>query len=224
MVRSSEARDAIARAALAFVEENGADALTVRALGQATGQHHTAVYRHYRSKNELLSAVLGIVLEEGMAQIGALPADPSEQLFVLLRTLRSVFHDHPTVTVVYLLPSEVIAESDAAVRYQELVVAALRQLGLRGPELLVRYQMIESFVLGASVFDFGGAPDHLESRRRRHRLLQDTDFAEVSRDTAGVDALNEAAFEHALEVLVADCVAAGRRAADTALVGSGSEA
>ncbi len=85
MARSTGTAELLARAALAFIEENGDEALTIRALGAETGLHHTAAYRHYRSKNDLLRAVLGLVLEEAISRAGELPADPRERLLVLSR-------------------------------------------------------------------------------------------------------------------------------------------
>ena len=212
MARSTGTAEVIARAALAFIEENGVEALTIRALGAEAGLHHTAAYRHYRSKNDVLRAVLGLVLEEAISGAGELPADPRERLLVLSRSLRSALHAHPAVTTAYLTPAESLADSDTSNAYQQAIVDALRGLGLRGYDLLVRHQMLETFVLGSCVFDFGGAPDHLDSRRRRHRMIADPDFEAVTRSNDGVDALNEAAFDHGLVVLLDEIAAAGRRA------------
>ena len=208
MARLTGTAEVLARAALAFIEENGVEALTIRALGAETGLHHTAAYRHYRSKNDLLRAVLGLVLEEAISRAGELPADPRERLLVLSRSLRSALHAHPA----YLTPAESLADSDTSNAYQQAIVDALRGLGLRGYDLLVRHQLLETFVLGSCVFDFGGAPDHLDSRRRRHRLITDPDFEAVTRSNDGGDALNEAAFDHGLVVLLDEIAAAGRRA------------
>lgn len=205
-----ETADVIARAALDFIDEHGVESLTVRALGAAAGLHHTSAYRHYASKNDVLRAVLGLVLEEAFETAGVLPTDPKERLLAMSRALRAAMHAHPAVTTAYLTPVESLADSDAANAFQHAVVAALRELGLRGDELLLRHQLLETYVLGSCVFDFGGAPEHLESRRLRHRLIADPDFDEVTRSVERVDALNEAAFDHGLRVLVDDIVAAGR--------------
>lgn len=200
----------IARAALSFIDEHGVEPLTIRALGAAMGLHHTATYRHYASKNDVLRAVLALVLEEALSSAGDLPADPKERLLVMARALRAALHAHPAVTIAYLTPIESLADSDAANSFQQAVVAALREIGLHGDNLLLRHQLLETYVLGSCVFDFGGAPDHLESRRLRHRFITDPDFDEVTRSTERVDALNEAAFDHGLRILVDDIVVAGR--------------
>lgn len=205
----SSTSDALAQAALAFIDQNGVDALTIRALGQEVGMHHTAIYRHYRSKNELLRAVLALVIGEALAETGPLPDSPEDRLFALIRTLRTAFHSHPAVTVAYLLPVETLADSEAVSAVQNMAVQALRDLGLEGHDLFVRYQMLESFALGSSVFDFGGAPDHMASRRRRHKMVSDSEFVAMASTDEAIEAVTESAFDLGLKTLVNECAAAG---------------
>lgn len=204
--------DTLARAALVFIDEHGVDALTIRALGQQVGMHHTAVYRHYRSKNELLRAVLAIVIGDAFEQSDSLPEDPEKRLLVIVKGLRKALHSHPAVTAAYLLPVETLADSEAVVEIQQMGVQALREMGLEGQDLVVRYQMLESFVFGSSVFDFGGAPDHITSRSRRHKMMADPEFTSLGASEELIDAVTESAFELGLITLVKECVTAGRLA------------
>lgn len=211
MTTASDTGSLLARTALEFIDEHGLDALTLRALGQAAGLHHTAVYRHHRSKDEVMQAVLALVIGEAIDAIGALPDDPRTRIMVLATGLRDAMHAHPGVAAAYLTPSPVIADSEPANQFQAAIVEALRALGLTGRDLLIRHQMLESYVLGATVFDFAGAPNHLESRRLRHRMIADSAFESVTREDASVDDLNEEAFLRGLIVLLDDCVATGAR-------------
>lgn len=210
MTRMTTTSDTLARAALAFIDQHGVDALTLRALGQEVDMHHTAVYRHYRSKNELLRAVLAIVIGDAFAQAGPLPDDPHERLLSLVTGLRAALHAHPAVTTAYLLPVETLADSEAVADLQRMVVRALRELGLEGYELVVRYQMLESYVLGSCVFDFGGAPDHVTSRRRRHAMLAIPELGTLAASDEQVEYVSESAFELGLRILLDECAAAGR--------------
>lgn len=212
MTTTSDTGSLLARSALEFIDEHGLDALTLRALGQAAGLHHTAVYRHHRSKDEVLQAVLALVIDEAIELAGELPDDPRTRIMVLATSLRDAMHAHPAVAAALLMPTPVIADSEASSRFQAAVVQALRGLGLSGRELLIHHQILESYVLGTIVFDFAGAPEHLESRRLRHRMIADESFEAVTRDTTGVDELNEEAFRRGLTVLLDSCVAAGARA------------
>lgn len=210
MARMTSTAETLARAALAFIDENGVEALTIRALGQSVDMHHTAIYRHYRSKNELLRAVLALVIADAFGHADSLPDDPEQRLLTLITGLREALRSHPAVTVAYLLPVETLADSQAVSQVQQLVISALRDLGLSDHELIVRYQMLESFALGSSVFDFGGAPDHLSSRRRRHQTVSTEDFALLASSEERVEAVTESAFALGLATLVAECAAAGR--------------
>jgi TetR/AcrR family transcriptional regulator, tetracycline repressor protein len=212
MTRMTTTSEALARAALVFIDENGVDALTIRALGQQVGMHHTAVYRHYRSKNELLRAVLALVVGDAFSQTGQLPEDPEERLLAIVLGLRKALHAHPAVTAAYLLPVETLADSEVVTEIQMMAVQALRELGLDGHELVVRYQMLESYAFGASVFDFGGAPDHITSRSRRHKMMVDFEFSSLGASEERVDDVTESAFELGLITLVRECAAAGRLA------------
>lgn len=212
MTRMTTTSDTLAHAALVFVDEYGVEALTIRALGKQVGMHHTAVYRHYRSKNELLRAVLAIVIGDAFAKAGPLPEDLEKRLIAIVLGLRSALHAHPAVTAAYLLPVETLADSEAVTEIQHLAVQALRELGLEGHDLVVRYQMLESYVFGASIFDFGGAPDHITSRSRRHKMTADYEFTTLGSSEERVDAVTESAFELGLITLVKACAEAGRLA------------
>lgn len=218
--RSADTRDHIAGTALAFIDENGIDALTLRALGKATGLHHTAVYRHFKDRDGVLGAVNAIVINEGLERAGTLPDDPRDRLLTLIRGLRAAMRAHPAVTVSHLLPIQTLADSDAAVTFQTLVLSALADLGLTGRELLIHHRLLESYVLGASVFDFGAAPAHLESRRQRLRHVPDPAFEWATRDDASVDELNEDSFDRGLVLIVDECAEVGRSQRATAPVGA----
>lgn len=212
MIQKSDTRALIAATALAFIDEHGVNALTLRALGQAAGFHHTAVYRHFRDRDDVLAAVNALVIQEGLDRAGTLPDDARARLLCLVLGLRSAMREHPAVTVSYLLPSDALADSAPVEEFQSLVLAALSDLGLSGRDLLLRHRLLESFAVGTSVFDFGGAPAHLESRRRRLRHVPDPAFEAATRDESSVDELNERAFEHGLILLVDECQECGRAA------------
>ena len=209
MNKTPDTREVIAAAALEFIDKHGVNALTLRALGQATGHHHTAMYRHFKDRNDVLTAVNAIVVKEGLERAGELPLDPRARILALMRGLRSAMHDHPAVTLSHLLPIESLADSEPVATMQSFLLSSLTQMGLEGNELLVHHRMLESFVLGVSVFDFGGAPAHLESRRQRLRHVTNPAFESVTRDEAGIDELNEEAFDRGLVLILGECARVG---------------
>ena len=70
--------DSIERAALDLIDETGLDGLTMRALGRRLGVDPTAVYRYYRSKDELLDALVDRVFTERPRE-GQQPQPPPEE-------------------------------------------------------------------------------------------------------------------------------------------------
>jgi TetR/AcrR family tetracycline transcriptional repressor len=205
VIRGAQTRDVLVLAALNFVDEHGVSALTMRALGRAAGLHHTAIYRHFQSKEEILNAVFEYVALEALAGTPEPPEDPAERIIAMSLALRAGLHAHPAVVSAYLLPTAVVADSPPVKHFQGLIIDALSALGLAGHELAVRYQMLESYVLGSSAYDFSGAPDHLESRRQRHRLADGSALEAESRDVARIDTLNEESFALGLRTLVGQC-------------------
>jgi len=99
------------------------------------------------------------------------------------------------------------AEADGI---QHLVLGALMELGLSGRDLVVRYQALESYALGSIYFDFADYPNHATERSNRH-VRQGGELATFAGNADDVEALNRAAYEYGLQVLVAECVQAGKR-------------
>lgn len=211
MAQASDTREVITQAALQFIDDHGVDALTLRALGQATGMHHTAIYRHFASRDQVLGAVMGVVVQSAIDQVPPGLVEPRDRLLALLRSLRRAFHAHPGVIHAGLVPAAQIADTDSARTFIAMVVDALRAAGLDGPALAVHFRLLEGYAIGTTAFDFAGAPQHLESRRQRYRAVTDPAFEAASRDEEGIDALNEAAFEAGLVALVNVCLDAGRQ-------------
>ena len=204
---ATNTREELIRAAFVIVDEQGYEALTLRSLGAAVGMHHTAVFRHFKTKDELLQEMLVRVLGEGFAQFEPGEYGPAERIVVTGVRLRSVLAEHPALIHPLLGNESTSVEGDAI---QSIVVSALTELGLAGRDLTVRYQAIESFALGSIYFDFADYPRHAEGRRNRHRR-QGGDMATASATNAAVEELNRAAYEYGLQVLVAECVQAGKR-------------
>jgi len=207
---ATETRELIAQTALAYIDTHGIPSLTLRTLGKEVGLHHTAVYRHFKDLNDVLAAVNALVITEAVERVGELPEDPRDRLLVLMRALRAAMHAHPAVTFGFLQPSPTIASAESVVDFQSMILESLISLGLSGRDLLLHHRLLETYCLGSMVFDFGGAPLHLESRRQRMRQVADPAYEEVTRDEAGIDALNEEAFDRGLVLLVDECARVGR--------------
>ena len=88
-------RDVILAAALAIIDADGADGLSMRRLARALGRDPMILYRHTPSKAALLDGVAEIVL----AQLRVDSADPdwAAQLRTVARDYRALALAHPRV-------------------------------------------------------------------------------------------------------------------------------
>src|SRR6185295_15520717 len=71
------------QAALAILEEEGLEALSLRSVARRAGVSHAAPYRHYPSREALLAdvAIEGLAeLREEIAKAGAKPGDKGERI------------------------------------------------------------------------------------------------------------------------------------------------
>ena len=195
-------------AAVRFVNEHGFGALTMRSLGEALGADPTAVYRHFANKDALSAGVLDAVIKEILSEAPEIIEEPVQWLKELAFVARRIFESQPTIAGAVLsgsggLPHLVLTSAK--------IVKALEMIGLEGDHLVVCYQALEGFVLGSVVFDLLGAPDHLEIRRQRHRLLNHPAFDDLTRTEAEVREFSQGAFELGVNTLLDRFVALARK-------------
>lgn len=190
-------RDVYADAALDFIDAHGVEPLSLRALGSQLGVHATAVYRHFGSKNEVLEAALQRMLERENIQIPE-TGTPREQILALLRGLRDAFQAHPHMAV----PNLTLQDEQATVEFVRYALSLLEQMGLQGDDLVVAYQMLETFSVGTNAYDWGEYPEALEGRRRGRRLVGHPAMDTASRSIETMTEINDRAFELAAEALL----------------------
>jgi hypothetical protein len=82
-----------------------------------------------------------------------------------------------------------------------LVLAQLEASGLSGRTLALAQQALEGYVIGAILWDHGGAPRHLATRRDRYRASEHPASDTIVDDEA-MAAFNEEAFLFGLDRLL----------------------
>lgn len=117
-------RTRILRAAVEVADVLGADAVSMRRVGQQLGVEAMSLYRHVRGKDDLLDGMVDVVLAEFPA------ADPSpgwrESLRVLVRGAHAVLLAHPWVAS---LATSRPAVGPARLAFVEQVLGVLRAGG-----------------------------------------------------------------------------------------------
>lgn len=110
-VRTEIRKEQIAHAALAIISRDGFHRLSIAELARDVGVVPSAVYRHYRGKDEVLDAVLDLISERLVANVAAVRAEAPTCLerlrLLLLRHVRLVRTEIPIPRVV--LSEEIFA-------------------------------------------------------------------------------------------------------------------
>lgn len=191
-------------AAIRLADEFGLASLTLKSLGQSVGASTTAVYRYFADKDEVMAAMRDALLDPLSAAMASAPPEPRDRIMAGALAFRAVVRAHPCLGQ---LMTQSATEQGSGALVPGMLMRELEHLGLTG-ELLVRgYQQLESFVVGATVFDFAGAPDHLADRHQRFMHVDQPDLKRYLPDAAAVGRNNDAAFDATLRTLLDALVA-----------------
>lgn len=113
-------------AALELVDADGEAGLTFRHLGQALGCDPTAVYRYFRSKDELLLALADRIFDDAIASVPPQPDWRSTLRSLAIESYRALLR-HPRLAV---LVAARVTQGVGEARAIERILAALDEAGL----------------------------------------------------------------------------------------------
>lgn len=130
--------DAIIEASLRIAARGSEDAFTVRRLGEELGADPTAIYRHFRDKDELLLSVADRTLGEVLDRIPA-GLDWKDRLRALADGSLEVALRYP---VVGSTMASRTTRRPNEFRVVELILGAVTEAGLEGAEAAVHYRMV----------------------------------------------------------------------------------
>jgi AcrR family transcriptional regulator len=199
-------------AAFEVADEQGMQALTLKSLGSRLGVDSTAVYRHFRSKDVLLLAMLDRLVVE-VLEPPTTHASPRAEVEHIASVLRDLLLAHPPLAVALAAVDEL---PDHGMRVTDRVVDALSRMGVSGPSLVVHYQLIEHFVLGACLFDGDSSAGTWEMRKQRYARIGTSEFRAAGRSESSARSIAETAYSTGIRLVLDSCEAA---AAPTAALG-----
>jgi AcrR family transcriptional regulator len=151
---------AVVEAALAIVDEHGADALTLAAVAQRTGVAAPSLYKHVGSLAELRTLVGARVLEEMTEQFtrAALGRSGDDAVEALMHAYRAYVLAHPARYAT--APADALHDprtAEAGRRLLELFLAVLRGYGLTDSAAIHTTRCLRAVVHGfASIEASGG--------------------------------------------------------------------
>ena len=198
-VKQARTAEDILDVAIAYVDEHGLDALTMRSLGDELGWHHTAVYRYYPNKSELVTGMVDHLIGQAMADVAIDRISARNELLALARAIRGLIREHPAV--MQALPN-LTGTAPNSIAGMQRVVDVMEAMGLRDELLVAWSRLFEGFIIGSSLWDYAAAPNHLSSRRLREQAIGHPTLVAAYNSDSAVDRINESVFELGLATFV----------------------
>ncbi|MGH3969725.1 MAG: TetR/AcrR family transcriptional regulator [Mycobacterium sp.] len=141
--------DRIMSAAVDLLDEQGADALSMRSLAQRLQSGTATLYRHFANRSELVSAVIDQILGEVDLDPETLAALPWQQACILFaQHMFDALSRHGNVAVLLLEYTPVGAN---ALVNRELCLSVLLANGFRPPVAARAYATLARYVLGFAI-------------------------------------------------------------------------
>jgi AcrR family transcriptional regulator len=197
-----------------LLRTSDAESFSVRKLAAALGTDSSSLYRHFRTKTELLRAVADRILLSAMD--GYRPeGDWKQRLTTLALRLREAFGGHPQIAAIWGR----YASGGAGSRLvMEEVLQALRAAGLPDEQIPVRYHRLAILIAALIASEAGvGAitPEEYEQGMELFRVAvlgADPErfpaLAHFAREVRPLGAERRAAFEELLAAQLANIEAA----------------
>lgn len=139
----------IAAAALALIDRDGLDALSMRRLGHELGVEAMALYHHFPSKGRLLDAVMDLLVAEVEVPVpGTMPA--LERMRLTLGRYRQLAVRHPAA---FSLLAGRRFNSPGAFAFYEQVLGILAEMGLNPRQSARWFRTLGYFLSGAGLAD-----------------------------------------------------------------------
>ena len=152
--RPSLDRDIVIQAALAEIDEKGAEAFTMRDLARRLDVFPTAIYWHVPTRNHILADVAAEMFRN------VVPKRRSKDWRTALRTtflrFRQGMRRHPNVAP--LIGTQMIGNASIDLGFAEGVLETLDRAGLAGDSLVAAYNAVVASLVGFVAQEFSPIP------------------------------------------------------------------
>jgi AcrR family transcriptional regulator len=144
-------RERITRVALALIDEQGIEQLSMRRLGSILGVEAMTLYYYFRNKAELLDGILDLVLAEVTAKM-SLEGPPLVRARMTFDGLRQIAIDHPHA---FLSMVSRRFGTRQALEFYERLLQLFHDAGLSDEQSARYYRLMASFTAGAGITEVG---------------------------------------------------------------------
>jgi AcrR family transcriptional regulator len=196
-------REVIVRAAQRILDEDGLAGLTLRRIGSELGADPTAIYRHFRDKDEL-------VIELADRAFASIPApDPSlpwqERLRLGMRGALELYRTNPDFAIAL---SHQPDDTPGLERIAEGTLQALADAGLGPRDRALFYQLLTNYAVGSGLYisqltldDWG--PETIPAVRRTYAALPPERFPRCVESAAHLFPDLDDVYDRGVDVLIA---------------------
>ena len=143
-------RDRVLRAAAAFADENGIEALSMRKLAQAVGVEAMSLYNHVASKEDLLDGMIDLVFAE--IELPSAAEGWKRAMRQRAISVRTVLARHRWA--IGLMESRT-SPGPATLRHHDAVLGCLREAGFSLELAAHAYSALDSYIYGFTLQERG---------------------------------------------------------------------
>ena len=144
-------REGIVTAALALLDREGAEALTMRRLGAELGVEAMSLYRHLASRAELLDGVAALLAAEIEPQ--ERPSDWADSLRSFAGEIRAIARRHPAAFTIVGIR---VLGAPSGLQPLEDVLASLRSGGFTPARAIAAYRLVIAYARGYALSEIAG--------------------------------------------------------------------
>ncbi|WP_336710775.1 TetR/AcrR family transcriptional regulator C-terminal domain-containing protein [Arthrobacter sp. USHLN218] len=141
-------REVIVDACLQLADEAGGSALTFRRIGQLLGADPTALYRHFKDKDELLLALADRLIGDALRDFEPGPSWRDTIKDLVVRGRRA-YLAHPQVAA---LAAVRVTRQESEMQFIETMLSTLRQAGFGRDDAVRIYRACADFMLAWTGF------------------------------------------------------------------------
>jgi len=144
--------DQIATAALAVLDRDGLDALSMRTVARELGMGTMSLYRYVSDRGEVEELVVDLVLRA--VDLDVPRGTPGKRLSVLADRVRVAVSEHAAVVPLLLAHRH---RSPSSRQWGEVMLSVLTAAGVTGKQRVIAFRAIMSYVFGALQVEYFGA-------------------------------------------------------------------
>jgi AcrR family transcriptional regulator len=168
--------DAAVEAAIAIMDRDGLEALTIRSLAEELGIGTMTLYSYVGGKDDLLDQIALRLLGKIPSEVAA-NSSWSAHLTAIMIRLHHTLREHPGVAAISLTPRGPIAALDPL---RELILRILHDVGFPPRDAVNALTALVTYVTGYSIVEHARTEIHIEEERARLAGLPKAEFPHLS--------------------------------------------